>query len=515
MGRRRRWSCRSRCCRGRGRRALEHGRDGRGLDRERRLGAELARARARCCRRAEVGEGHALDRLGLDGLGLEALEHDVVGRSEALTVLVGRGRSSTAALGVAEAGAVELAVAARGAVVTVVATGSAVVAVVGPGAARASRCRAGGARSSRSGSAVVATGSAVVGHGGERGHRGRSDGEPGHRGRTNGPGGRHGRTNGRDGASRSRGRGAALLAVSVRALRIAVVGPRGAVVAVVGPREHARRGPMSVPLDRVAAGSPPSGAGRDPSRRARRATSAACGRRRTPRAGGRGGQGCGSRASSGRRRRTRGRSCGRVVRPRASCSWACQLSGLYLVYMASRRASAAARLKPGCIVDRGRFTYGDLPHADRERNRPQDSQPIRATARCPEPTSRWYRTRSADPVGATIARLKRNDPVTRFAYALGVTTPPSISVESPRAPGVEPLLDAGSAYARSLYPTDVLLDVPQLEAPNTLVYVARDGDGTAIGVAAIVASDDVDGRRPSSRACTSTPARAAPESRAP
>jgi putative acetyltransferase len=91
--------------------------------------------------------------------------------------------------------------------------------------------------------------------------------------------------------------------------------------------------------------------------------------------------------------------------------------------------------------------------------------------------------------------LKRNDPVTRFAYALGVTTPPSISVESPRAPGVEQLLDAGSAYARSLHPADVLLDVPQLEAPNTLVYVARDGDGSAIGIAAIVATDDVEGRR--------------------
>jgi putative acetyltransferase len=91
-----------------------------------------------------------------------------------------------------------------------------------------------------------------------------------------------------------------------------------------------------------------------------------------------------------------------------------------------------------------------------------------------------------NPLGATSARLKRNDPVTRFAYALGVTTPPSISVESPRAPGVEQLLDAGSAYARSLHPADVLLDVPQLEAPGTLVYVARDADGTAMGVAAIV-----------------------------
>jgi putative acetyltransferase len=100
-----------------------------------------------------------------------------------------------------------------------------------------------------------------------------------------------------------------------------------------------------------------------------------------------------------------------------------------------------------------------------------------------------------NPLGATSARSKRNGTVTRFAYALGVTTPPSISVESPRAPGVEQLLDAGSAYARSLHPADVLLDVPQLEAPNTLVYIARDGDGSAIGVAAIVATDDVEGRR--------------------
>lgn len=100
-----------------------------------------------------------------------------------------------------------------------------------------------------------------------------------------------------------------------------------------------------------------------------------------------------------------------------------------------------------------------------------------------------------NPLGAASARSNRNDPVTRFAYALGVTTPPSISVESPRAPGVEHLLDAGSAYARSLYPADVLLDPPRLESAGTMVYVARDGEGTAVGVAAIVASDDVDARR--------------------
>lgn len=72
-----------------------------------------------------------------------------------------------------------------------------------------------------------------------------------------------------------------------------------------------------------------------------------------------------------------------------------------------------------------------------------------------------------------------------------MTTPPSISVASPRAPGIEPLLEAGSAHARSLSPTDELLDVAQLEAPGTLVYVARDGDGTAVGVAAIVEGDDI------------------------
>jgi putative acetyltransferase len=87
--------------------------------------------------------------------------------------------------------------------------------------------------------------------------------------------------------------------------------------------------------------------------------------------------------------------------------------------------------------------------------------------------------------------LKRNDPVTRFAYALGVTTPPSISIESPRAPGIGHLLEAGSEYARSLYPAEVLLDATQLEAPGTRVYVARDVDGTAVGVAAIVEGDGV------------------------
>jgi putative acetyltransferase len=78
-----------------------------------------------------------------------------------------------------------------------------------------------------------------------------------------------------------------------------------------------------------------------------------------------------------------------------------------------------------------------------------------------------------------------------------VTTPPSISVETPRAPGIERLLDAGIDDARSLYPMDPvgLLDASQLEAPGTLVYVARDRDGEALGVAAIVDGDELDADR--------------------
>ncbi|GGI46110.1 putative acetyltransferase [Agromyces flavus] len=78
-----------------------------------------------------------------------------------------------------------------------------------------------------------------------------------------------------------------------------------------------------------------------------------------------------------------------------------------------------------------------------------------------------------------------------------MTTPPSISVETPRAAGIERLLDAGSADARSLYPADPvgLLDASQLEAPGTLVYVARDHDGEALGVAAIVDGDGLDADR--------------------
>ena len=63
-----------------------------------------------------------------------------------------------------------------------------------------------------------------------------------------------------------------------------------------------------------------------------------------------------------------------------------------------------------------------------------------------------------------------------------VTTPPSISVESPRAPDIERLLEDGAADAHARYPSGpvVLPDAAQLDVPGTLVYVARDADGGGI-----------------------------------
>lgn len=74
-----------------------------------------------------------------------------------------------------------------------------------------------------------------------------------------------------------------------------------------------------------------------------------------------------------------------------------------------------------------------------------------------------------------------------------MTTPLSISIESPREPGIDRLLEGSTAYAQSLYPpeSNFLLDVAQLETPGTTVYVARDAAGTALGMAALVESDEL------------------------
>ncbi|UOQ87917.1 GNAT family N-acetyltransferase [Agromyces endophyticus] len=64
----------------------------------------------------------------------------------------------------------------------------------------------------------------------------------------------------------------------------------------------------------------------------------------------------------------------------------------------------------------------------------------------------------------------------------------SISIEPPRQPEVERLLEGSTEYSRGLYPPEAcfLLDVSQLERPGVHLYVARDGDGAAVGIAALV-----------------------------
>lgn len=65
---------------------------------------------------------------------------------------------------------------------------------------------------------------------------------------------------------------------------------------------------------------------------------------------------------------------------------------------------------------------------------------------------------------------------------------PRISIESPDQPEVIDLLTLGTTFARSLYPPEntFLLSVPELEEPGVDVYVARDDDGRATGMAALV-----------------------------
>lgn len=57
------------------------------------------------------------------------------------------------------------------------------------------------------------------------------------------------------------------------------------------------------------------------------------------------------------------------------------------------------------------------------------------------------------------------------------------------------MLHAGDAYALSLYPPDscYMLDLDELTADGVTVFVARDGAGTATGMAALVDRDDATG----------------------
>jgi putative acetyltransferase len=91
---------------------------------------------------------------------------------------------------------------------------------------------------------------------------------------------------------------------------------------------------------------------------------------------------------------------------------------------------------------------------------------------------------------AASVQSSRNTREIRIAYARGVDRqhpPVAISVEPPRQPEVERLLDDSSADAQRLYPpeSNFLLDMAALERPEVTFYVARDGD-RAVGIAALV-----------------------------
>lgn len=105
-------------------------------------------------------------------------------------------------------------------------------------------------------------------------------------------------------------------------------------------------------------------------------------------------------------------------------------------------------------------------------------------------------------VALTTAATHGNLRETPAPYALGVSQqhpPVTITIESPRQPEVERLLDASSAYAQSLYPpeSNFLLDLTDLERPEVAFYVARIGE-RAVGIAALVVEStaDTDGEPP-------------------
>lgn len=70
--------------------------------------------------------------------------------------------------------------------------------------------------------------------------------------------------------------------------------------------------------------------------------------------------------------------------------------------------------------------------------------------------------------------------------------PITVTVEPPRASGVEALLQLSDDYAFSLYPAEscYLLDVSELEKPGVTVFVGRDAGGRALGIAALVVKSD-------------------------
>src|SRR6185312_5504002 len=77
--------------------ACQHVRQGGGLNRERLLRPQVGERTDDVASQAEVGEGHALDVLGLDGVGLEAIEDDILGRREGRLLVARRVEGGVAA----------------------------------------------------------------------------------------------------------------------------------------------------------------------------------------------------------------------------------------------------------------------------------------------------------------------------------------------------------------------------------------------------------------------------------
>ncbi|TFC46621.1 GNAT family N-acetyltransferase [Cryobacterium sp. TmT2-59] len=68
----------------------------------------------------------------------------------------------------------------------------------------------------------------------------------------------------------------------------------------------------------------------------------------------------------------------------------------------------------------------------------------------------------------------------------------TIAIESPRPAEIAALLRLSADFAQSLYPpeSNFLLSADELEQPGVRFYTARDDDGRALGIAALVAADD-------------------------
>jgi putative acetyltransferase len=89
----------------------------------------------------------------------------------------------------------------------------------------------------------------------------------------------------------------------------------------------------------------------------------------------------------------------------------------------------------------------------------------------------------------------RNVSDTSRAYSVSVSASASaitIELESPYSDGIAELLRLGTEYSLSLYPPEecFLLTPAQLDEPGVRVYVARDQDGRAIAMGALVAHHD-------------------------